>query len=81
MTTEVRELDLLFGLSRPVNSRTRRAARESGSHLVAILPRGEAIRNFVYSGTLEEVSRKVELSVLSVLPGKEFEDLRRAKAI
>jgi hypothetical protein len=80
MTTEVRELDLLFGLSRPVNSRTRRAARESGSHLVAILPRGEAIRNFVYSGTLEEVSRKVELSVLSVLPGKEFEDLLRHSA-
>jgi len=77
MTTEIRELDLFFGLPRTANARTKRATKESGPHLVTILPRGEAIRNFVYSGTLEEVSRDVELSVLSVLPGEEFEDLMR----
>ncbi len=77
MTTEVRELDLFFRLPGTLEARTRKTAKESGPHLVTILPRGEAIRNFVYSGTLEEVSREVELSVLSILPGAEFEDLLR----
>jgi hypothetical protein len=75
MTTDVRELDLFFGHQRTIDGRARRAAKKTGPHLVTILPRGEAIRNFVYSGTLEEVAREVEVSVLSVLPGEEVEDL------
>jgi hypothetical protein len=45
--------------------------RSAGPHVVAILPRGEAIRNFVYSGALDEVARQADLRVLSVNPGEE----------
>ena len=76
MTTNARELELFFGQA--THSRTKRGPQERKPHIVAILPRGEAIRNFVYSGTLEEVDREVEVTVLSVLPGGESEDrLRR----
>jgi hypothetical protein len=36
--------------------------------IIAILPRGEAIRNFVYTGALQAVAERVPLSVLSVYP-------------
>lgn len=39
-------------------------------HLLTILPRGEAIRNFVYSGALQEVARATETSLLSVVPNE-----------
>ena len=46
------------------------------SHIAAILPRGEAIRNFVYSGALDEVAEKVDVTVCSVVPnGELWEDL------
>jgi hypothetical protein len=38
--------------------------------MVAVLPRGEAIRNFVYSGTLAAVARQAEVTVLSVRPNE-----------
>ena len=41
-------------------------------HVVAILPRGEAVRNFVYTGALDEVGEKVDVSVLSVVPNGEL---------
>jgi len=37
-------------------------------HVVAILPRGEAIRNFVQTGALDVVASAVRLTVLSVVP-------------
>lgn len=47
-------------------------------HVVAILPRGEAIRNFVQSGTLECVEESAELTVISVAPDAEtFSDLEK----
>ncbi len=36
--------------------------------IVVLLPRGETLRNFVYTGTLDELSRGSDLSILSVLP-------------
>src|SRR5262249_35194273 len=42
---------------------------------VAILPRGEAIRNFVYTDVLDELMRNVEVTVLSVLPSQEIHGL------
>lgn len=77
MTTNAHELELFFGHRGTTSGRTASAAKERGPHLVAILPRGEAIRNFVYAGTLEEVAREVAVSVLSVLPGGESEDRLR----
>ncbi len=38
--------------------------------IVAILPRGEAIRNFVYTGALEELSGDADLTLLSVFPNQ-----------
>ena len=37
--------------------------------IVAILPRGEAIRNFVQTGALEAVRDAADLTLLSVIPG------------
>ena len=47
--------------------------------LLVILPRGEAIRNFVYTGALDELDRDGDLTVLSVLPSKELEQLLRSR--
>lgn len=45
-------------------------------HVVAILPRGEAIRNFVQTGALDEIREAAELTVISVAPSREvFEEL------
>jgi hypothetical protein len=52
--------------------------------MIAILPRGEAIRNFVYTGALQAVAEHVPLTVLSVYPNAsiwseletEFDDVR-----
>jgi hypothetical protein len=38
--------------------------------IVAIIPRGEALRNFVYTGALECVSEKANLSLISVSPNE-----------
>jgi hypothetical protein len=44
--------------------------------VLAILPRGETMRNFVYSGTLDRVSELARLTLLSVIPNEELrEDL------
>src|SRR3982750_4844035 len=36
--------------------------------IVAVLPRGEAIRNFAYSRALESIAAEADLSVFSVVP-------------
>ncbi len=40
--------------------------------IVVILPRGETLRNFVYSGTLDRVAEGADLTLLSVIPNDEF---------
>jgi hypothetical protein len=50
----------------------RRATPAQDHHLVAILPRGEAIRNFVYSGALDQIAENVKVTVLSVMPNDEI---------
>jgi hypothetical protein len=44
-------------------------------HVVALLPRGEALRNFVYTGALEEVAAQADLTVLSVIPSDSIRTL------
>lgn len=51
------------------------AQSDSIPKIVAVLPRGEAIRNFVYTGALDEVARHSELTLLSVIPNDDFEEL------
>jgi hypothetical protein len=46
------------------------------SHIVAILPRGEAIRNFVQSGALDTVRSAANVTLISVVPDRStIEDL------
>jgi hypothetical protein len=40
--------------------------------IVVILPRGETLRNFVYSGTLDRVAQCADLTLLSVIPSEEL---------
>lgn len=58
-TLAVRRADLE---PRPANSVSPK------QHVVALLPRGEAIRNFVYSGALDLVAEQSDLTVMSVIP-------------
>ena len=63
-------------------SRTHRAPRSAArrvGHVVAILPRGEAIRNFVYSGALDRVAEHSKLTVLSVIPNAEIKALLESR--
>jgi len=52
---------------------------EARAHVAAILPRGEAIRNFVYTGALDEVARRAKVSLLSVIPSADIEDLLKSR--
>lgn len=47
--------------------------------IVVILPRGEAIRNFVYSGALDEVARFADVCLFSVIPSDEIRELLEAR--
>jgi len=43
--------------------------------IVLVLPRGEAIRNFVYSGTAAHLRKSAHLTIISVVANKEIESL------
>jgi len=47
--------------------------------IVAILPRGETIRNFVHSGALDAAMSETEVSLLTVLPDDEYRQLAEAR--
>ena len=49
----------------------------NGKHgdIVVVIPRGEVIRNFVYTGALDEVAEDSGVSLLSVLPSDELTEL------
>lgn len=65
----------------------RSADRPLTGGVVAILPRGEAIRNFIYSGALDDVAEQLPVSLLTVVPDGDylrtvenrFDDLRELK--
>src|SRR5262245_37024526 len=48
------------------------AAPDARPHIVMIVPRGEAIRNFVYSDTLPVLARGARVTVLSVVTDASF---------
>lgn len=55
------------------------AATDDRGHILAIIPRGEVLRNFEYSGTFAEVARHARLSLLTVLPNEDLVRDLRAK--
>lgn len=44
-------------------------------HVLSIIPRGEVVRNFVYSGCLDFLSKETDLSLLSISVSSEFVDV------
>jgi hypothetical protein len=58
-------------LSRPARTESLAAAPAAGP-ILAVLPRGEAIRNFVYSGALQELSESALVAILSVMPSERY---------
>lgn len=52
-------------------------AQVERARVFAIVPRGEVIRNFVYSGAFDALAKEVEVCLLSVLPGREVERFLR----
>ena len=61
------------GIAENPETSTRRPGTRA--HVVAIVPRGEVIRNFVYTGAFDRVQMEADLSVLSVLPNEDFRNL------
>ena len=79
MTSAGGHAPALGGLCDVRSGEARSGARGARPRLVAILPRGEAIRNFVYTGALDEAARDADVSLLSVTPSAELFDLLRAR--
>ena len=52
-------------------------AKIPGKKIVAIIPRGEVIRNFVYSGALDYIAEEADLSLISVSPNEELNQMLR----
>src|SRR3982751_4403821 len=59
---------------RQMNSPSTERAR-----ILAIIPRGEVIRNFIYSEALDKMAAEADLSLLSVTPNRELEELLRSR--
>lgn len=57
----------------------RQTSIASDARIVAILPRGEAIRNFVYTGALDEAAGGIDVTLLSVLPNEEVAALLKER--
>ncbi|MEP6901967.1 MAG: hypothetical protein ABJA66_09465 [Actinomycetota bacterium] len=60
----------------PVRSKFGQAS-VTADNIVAIIPRGEVIRNFIYTGALDEVAEKANLSLISVSPSKSMNEMLR----
>ena len=47
----------------------------TNQRIAVIFPRGEVIRNFVYTGMLDSLAAESELHLFTVAPGEEFEEM------
>ena len=63
-------------IAKPPAQRTANAKR-SKKKIVAILPRGESVRNFVYGDALDLVAQEAEVHLISCIPN---EDTRQMMA-
>jgi len=53
--------------------------RIKNQRVAVIFPRGEVIRNFVYTGMLDSLAAETELHLLTVAPGAEFKEMLEGK--
>ncbi len=51
----------------------------AGSGIVVLIPRGEVIRNFVYSGTFDEIAERANLTLFSVSTNSDVDERLREK--
>jgi len=54
-------------------------ASNKAAHIVALIPRGEVIRNFEHSGVFEQISWSTNLSLLSISANPEIDNLLKDK--
>jgi hypothetical protein len=47
----------------------------STERIVAIIPRGEVIRNFIYTGALDEIAENIDVSLISVSPSESMNSM------
>ena len=77
MVTQIRS-ELVEGVDGSLNTEPRPLDRGERGGVVVLIPRGEVIRNFVYSGTLDEVAKQERLWLFSITTDSEIdEELRR----
>lgn len=62
--------------SEKIRNSTKNKGTKKGSHkkVACLIPRGEVIRNFVYSGAIKDISKHSEVSLLAVLTNSELDD-------
>lgn len=77
ITIDAKALEIPPATDQHSAKRVRTSRTGKNPHVIAILPRGEVIRNFVYTGALDEVACHAELSVLSVVPSEQLVQLLR----
>src|SRR5215467_5231027 len=79
----------LLGLVGPILTQHVQPGRNRRPRVVVILPRGEAIRNFVYTGMLRMLSEQAEVFLLAVMPDEgvfepfrsHFQDLFQLRSV
>jgi hypothetical protein len=76
---EVAEKQILIKSNGRADYHTAEAEKSARPHVVAILPRGEAIRNFIYSGVMDKLTKEIETTLLSVIPNNPIGDLLRSR--
>ena len=70
--TETANEEAIAELPAPTNSEASEAVDKSKPHIVLIVPRGEAVRNTLYSDTLKVLSKNARLTLLSVVDDEAF---------
>ena len=79
ITLERTQIETFRNLPGRVKTEAAELPKGDRPRLAVILPRGEAIRNFVYTGALDEVAREAEVTLLSVMPSGDVQDLLCAR--
>jgi hypothetical protein len=54
-------------------------ASDARPSVVALVPRGEVIRNFVYTSTFDYIAQEADLSLISVTPNSELEQFLKSQ--
>lgn len=61
----------------PETAGTRNGASGTSGRILALIPRGEVIRNFVYSGAFDLLTKEADLEIMSVSPGDAVQNMLR----